>query len=91
MLQTAAVLLILLIIGLAKGYTISHVQRLKKELFTDSGYDRHTRPILNQSTPMQVTSLRGFFHLQKRIFLYLILLSRTSRDSSLYVLTFFFN
>ena len=54
MLQTAAVLLIPLIKGLAKGYTISDVQSLKKELFTDSGYDRHTRPILNQSTSMQV-------------------------------------
>ena len=82
MLRTATVLLIPIITGLAKGYTISDVQRLKKELFTDSGYDRHTRPILNQSTPMLVTT--AFLLLAEMHFPCIILLSRTSRDSFLH-------
>ena len=52
--QHMNVLLILVMASLINGYTLSDVQRLKKELLTDSGYDRNLRPILNQSRPMEV-------------------------------------
>ena len=44
----------LMVLQYVSGQSLSDVKKLKKELFTDSGYDRKIRPSLNQTTPTEV-------------------------------------
>ena len=44
----------LMVLQYVSGQSLSDVKKLKKELFTDSGYDRKIRPSLNQTSQTEV-------------------------------------